>query len=158
MPFFFKAHLCIKSQLSFSNGKKKIVFFISCFLFIQISLRLFNVTQRSCFALSNSTLLISWKLALGCSAWKSKKEKSLLSLSPNQSSSWKGKFFYLHEHFPVLKVYLSKALKSWGYLSPLLPTSFLLLPRMSPFPLLAHPNLSHLNSSPTHFEHQNNTS
>lgn len=62
-----KLTFCIQSQLSFHDGKKTIAFIISLSLFIQISLRHFNVAQK-CLALSNSALLISWKLALGCSA------------------------------------------------------------------------------------------
>lgn len=62
-----KLTFCIQSQLSFHDGKKTIAFIISLSLFIQISLRHFNVAQK-CLPLSNSALLISWKLALGCSA------------------------------------------------------------------------------------------
>lgn len=118
--------------------------------------------KRSCLALSNSVLQISWKLALGCNAWKRKKEKLTLVI-PKLKQFIKRHFFLIFkffgfcEQFPVLKVFFKKDLKFWSYLFSWLPASFLLLSKMPQSLFLAHPKLSHLNSHPAHFQHQNRT-
>lgn len=65
----------IRSQLSFSSGKKRIAFLISCFLIYSDLPQAFQCSPKEAALLLVIVLLISWKLALGCSAWRGTKEK-----------------------------------------------------------------------------------
>lgn len=131
---FFQDHLHIRSQLSFSSGKKRIAFLISCFLIYSDLPQAFQCYPKEAALLLVIVLLISQKLALGCSAWRGTKEKLPL-VRPKLRHVMKREIFVcLCECFPLLKVYFEKDLKSWSCVSSRAPTSFLSLLRM-PLPL-----------------------